>query len=498
MTGAADSVATLSGVRVSGPGKEFLIDDEPVDIFIEDGRISDIAPAGALPPQGRILDGNGAWAVPGLWDNHVHTVQWALAAERVALGGAVSASEAAAIMSSAAPLPDGRKVGSGFRDAMWPDQPSLALLDSATGEVPTYLINADVHSTWLNSAALRLEGFDSPDGMLREEHAFEISRRLNAVDPERGDRAVRDAGERAASRGITGLVDFDMAWNADAWPRRIRAGFAAHRVEFAIYPFDLGRAIRAGLRSGELHEAADAPEAGRGLIRIGPLKIISDGSLGTRTAACSHSYPGDPENFGVLNVPTAELAELLTTATGAGLSVAVHAIGDRAVTGALDAFTVSGAVGTIEHAQLVRHSDLARFGRLGVIASVQPQHALDDRDLVGRHWAGQTSIGYPLSALRDAGVEIRFGSDAPVAPLDPWQAIAAAVTRTDDDRDPWHPEERLTREQAIQASVRTALRPGEAADIALCGYDPLSASGADLRGMPVMATMVAGRLTYGG
>jgi predicted amidohydrolase YtcJ len=129
---------------------------------------------------------------------------------------------------------------------------------------------------------------------------------------------------------------------------------------------------------------------------------------------------------------------------------------------------------------------------------VQPQHALDDRDLVGRHWAGQTSIGYPLGALRDAGVELRFGSDAPVAPLDPWQAIAAAVTRTDDDREPRHPEERMTRAQALQASVRTALRPGEPADIALCGFDPLGASGADLRAMPVTATMVAGRLSFGG
>ena len=497
MIGIGAHVGTIAGVRIAGPGREFLIDDEPVDIFIDDGRISDIAPAGALASRGEVLEGNGAWAVPGLWDNHVHTVQWALAAERVALGAAGSAAEAAAIMAAAAPLPDGRKVGSGFRDALWPDVPTLALLDAATGATPTYLINADVHSTWLNSAALRLEGFDSPDGMLRERDAFEISRRLNAVDPDRGDAAVAAAGERAASRGVTGLVDFDMGWNADAWPRRVSAGFAAHRVEFAIYPFDLERAIGEGLKTGELHEAADAPLAGRGLVHVGPLKVISDGSLGTRTAACSHSYPGDPENFGVLTVPPAELVDLLTAATGAGLAVAVHAIGDRAVTGALDAFTVSGAVGSIEHAQLVRHADLARFGRLGVIASVQPQHALDDRDLVGRHWAEQTSIGYPLGALRDAGVELRFGSDAPVATLDPWQAIAAAVTRTDDDREPWHPEERLTRDQALQASVRTSLRPGELADIALCGFDPLSASGADLRGMPVTATMVAGRLTFG-
>ncbi|SEB80492.1 hypothetical protein SAMN04489807_2092 [Microbacterium hydrocarbonoxydans] len=496
MTEIGGVVGTLKAVRISGPGIEFLMDDEPVDVFIEDGRIADIAPVGALPSRGEVLDGQGAWAIPGLWDNHVHTVQWALATERVALGGAASAAEAAGIMAAAAPLPDGRKVGSGFRDAMWPDAPSLELLDRATGSVPTYLINADVHSTWLNSAALRLEGFASPDGMLREQDAFEISRRLNDVDPARQDSAVAAAGQRAASRGVTGLVDFDMGWNADAWPRRIAAGFASHRVEFAIYPFDLQRAIGAGLQTGELHEEPDAPEAGRGLIRVGPLKVISDGSLGTRTAACSHPYPGDPENFGVLTVPPAELTELLTTATGAGLAVAVHAIGDRAVTAALDAFTVSGAVGTIEHAQLVRHADLARFARLGVIASVQPQHALDDRDIVGRHWEGQTSIGYPLGALRDAGVELRFGSDAPVAALDPWQAMAAAVTRTDDDRAPWHPEERLTRAQALQASVRTALRPGELADIALCGFDPLAASGATLRAMPVAATLVEGRVTH--
>ncbi|WP_396654165.1 amidohydrolase [Microbacterium sp.] len=497
MSGIDSRIGTITAVRIAGPGREFLIDDEPVDIFIDDGRISDIAPTGAIPWRGEVLEGNGAWVVPGLWDNHVHTVQWALATERVALGGASSAAEAAAIMTAAAPLADGRRVGSGFRDAMWPDAPSLALLDGATGSTPTYLINADVHSTWLNTAALQLEGFASPDGMLREEDAFEISRRLNAVDPARGDAAVIAAGQRAASRGVTGLVDFDMAWNADAWPRRVAAGFASHRVEFAVYPFDLERAIAAGLRTGELHEDPRVPDAGRGLVHVGPLKIISDGSLGTRTAACSHSYPGDPENFGVLTVPPAELTELLTVATGAGLAVAVHAIGDRAVTGALDAFTVSGAVGTIEHAQLVRHADLARFGRLGVVASVQPQHALDDRDLVGRHWAGQTSIGYPLGALRDAGVELRFGSDAPVAPLDPWQAIAAAVTRTDDDREPWHPEERLTREQALRASVRTALRPGEVADIVLCGLDPMAATGAGLRAMPVLATLVSGRLTHG-
>lgn len=486
----------VRAVRLAGPGREYLIDDEPVDIHIADGRIVDIAPTGALPATGEVLDAQGAWAVPGLWDNYVHTVQWALAAERTPLGGAMSAADAAQRMGTAPVLPDGRRVGSGFRDALWPDQPSLSVLDAVTGAVPTYLINADVHSVWLNSTALEREGFRSPDGVLREVDAFEVSRRLNAVDPAHADRAVTLAGERAASRGVTGLVDFDMGWNADAWPRRIADGFAAHRVEFAVYPFDFDRAIAAGLRTGELREDAETPDAGRGLVRVGPLKIISDGSLGPRTAACSHAYPGDPHDFGVLTVPSDELTALMTRAAGAGLAVAVHAIGDRAATSALDAFTASGALGSIEHAQLVRHADLARFARLGVVASVQPQHALDDRDIVGRHWAAQTAIGYPLGSLHRAGALLRFGSDAPVADLDPWQAISAAVTRTDDDREAWHPEERLSLDEALAASVRSSLRPGEPADIVVCASDPRKASGPELRTMPVVATLLAGRVTH--
>lgn len=496
MTGRGDSIDMVRAVRVAGPGREFLLDDEPVDLHLAEGRIVDIAPTGALPARGRVLDGDGTWAVPGLWDNHVHTVQWALAAEREPLGAVTSAAEAARRMSSAGLLPDGRRVGSGFRDAFWGDVPSLPLLDDATGAVPTYLINADVHSVWLNSAALAREGFRSPDGMLREEDAFEISRRLNAVHPEHGDRAVRCAGEQAATRGITGLVDFDMAWNADAWPRRVADGFAAHRVEFAVYPFDLERAIAAGLRTGQAHDYTDGPSEGRGLVHTGSLKVISDGSLGTRTAACFHAYPGDPANFGVLTVPPEELTALMTTATGAGLAVAVHAIGDRALTSALDAFTTTGAVGSIEHAQLVRHADLPRFRRLGLIASVQPQHALDDRDLVARQWPAQTAVAYPLASLRDAGAQLRFGSDAPVADLDPWQAISAAVTRTDDAREPWHPEERLSVDEAIEASVRSAIRPGEPADLVLCGADPRTAGGSELRSMPVVATLLAGRITH--
>jgi len=490
-----DEPTVIAGVRLTGADRLDPFGDDPVDVHLQHGVIADIAPAGALTRSGAVLDGSGMWLIPGLWDHHVHTVQWALVAQRQDLGGARTAAEAAALMTSADLLGDGRKVGTGFRDAMWPDAMTLAVLDDATGDVPTYLINADVHSVWLNSAALRREGFAAPDGVLREEPAFEISRRLNAADPAVGDALVTRALGEAAARGIVGVVDLDMAWNAEAWARRLSSGFDATRVSFGVYPALLERAIAEGLETGDALDPA-------GLVRMGPFKVITDGSLGTRTAACSHSYPGDPHNHGILTVPPEELQELMTRATGAGLACAVHAIGDLANTHALDAFAATGAHGTIEHAQLVAHADIARFARLGVSASVQPEHAIDDRDMTDSIWADQTALPYPLRALADAGANLLFGSDAPVSPLDPWAAMAAAVHRTRDGRPAWRPEQGVDAATALAASTEggsatgSALQPGMVADLALIDRDPLTAGESELRATRVAATMLAGRLTH--
>jgi len=493
-----DSPAVIADARLTGADRLDPFGSEPVDIHLRDGRIDDISPAGALPRRGVVVDAHGGWVIPGLWDHHVHTVQWALIAQRTPLSQAASAIEAASIMASAPILDDGRRVGTGFRDALWPDAMSLDAIDAATGEVPTYLINADVHSVWLNSAALRREGFSAEgDGVLREEPAFEISRRLNAADPVVGDRLVAAALGDAAAKGVVGIVDFDMAWNAEAWSRRLDAGFESTRISFAVYPALLDRAIAEGLATGD---ALD-PD---GLVRMGPFKVITDGSLGTRTAACSHAYPDDPRNHGLLTVPPDALRELLTRATGAGLAAAVHAIGDLANSHALDAFAATGAHGTIEHAQLVAHADIARFARLGVAASVQPEHASDDRDMTDAIWAEQTAIAYPLRALADAGANLLFGSDAPVAPLDPWAAMAAAVHRTRDGRPAWRPEQAVDAATALAASTAggsatgSALAPGDVADLAVVDRDPLTAGEPELRGTRVSATMLAGRLTHVG
>ena len=468
-------IGTVRGARIAGAGREVLPDAGiAYDVFLQDGIIQDIAPHRALPPRGEVVEADGAWLIPGLWDHHVHVLPWALAARRLDLGAAESAAHAARLMAGAPTAADGRRVGVGFRDALWPDAPDLAVLDAATGEVPAYLYNADLHSMWLNTAALRREGIsDAVDGMLREEAAFEVGRRLNAVDAADGDALVEQMARAAAARGVVGVVDLDMAWNEEAWTRRLAGGFDVLRVAFGIYPEHLPRAVAAGLRTGDRIAGGDSD-----LVRVGSLKVITDGSLGTRTAACSHGYPGDPHDRGVLTVQPDALQDLMTTATAAGLSCAIHAIGDVANSAALDAFAATGAWGTIEHAQLVAHADIPRFARLGVGASVQPEHALDDRDMTDALWSQQTA-------------------------LDPWATMAAAVLRTKDERPPWHAEEGLDAATALAASTAggstggARIEPGARADLALCAEDPLAATGARLRAMEVAATLLGGRLTHG-
>ncbi|MFT4123224.1 MAG: amidohydrolase family protein [Microbacteriaceae bacterium] len=467
--------------------------DRLVDIRVAGGMIRGIA-ASIAAPDAEVVDLDGRWVVPGLWDEHVHVGQWALHSGRLDLSGARSAAEAAhavrAALDAGADAADSGAdagaplVGVGFRDGLWPDAPHRALLDEAAGDRPVVLLSADLHSAWLDSAALAVHGHGShPTGLLREDDAFRVEQEVNALDPARIDRLVRAAALAAAARGVVGVVDLEMAWNLDAWRRRIGAGLDALRIEFGLYREHLDEAIGLGLRTGlRLDE----------LLTVGRLKVLIDGSLGTRTAWCEQPFPdGSP---GLLTVPAGELESLLATARDAGIEASVHAIGDRAVAVALDAFAATGARGRIEHAQLVRETDIPRFAALGVTASVQPEHALDDRDLADRHWPGRGGRVIPVRALLDAGARVVFGSDAPVAPLDPWAAMAAAVTRARDDRESWHPEQTVTPAEALAASTRGTIAVGQLADLVALDADPREARA--LRGMPVALTLLAGRPTH--
>ena len=269
----------------------------------------------------------------------------------------------------------------------------------------------------------------------------------------------------------------------------------------SVYPEALDALLEEGIRTGDrLNDKSD-------LLTMGPFKLISDGSLNTRTARCCEPYT-DPEGndptYGKQNVDLTTMTDLLSRAHSGGLDVALHAIGDSAVDLALQAFEATGAAGAIEHAQLVRLEDLPRMARLGVRASVQPAHLLDDRDTTLRLWGDRADRCFALRSMVDAGVVLAMGSDAPVAPLDPWLAMAAAVHRSADDNEPWNAAESLTPLEALTSSTdgQPTLGIGSRGDVALLDADPLGTAADSgeaagiLRKMRVAATLVAGQPTH--
>ncbi|SFR76407.1 hypothetical protein SAMN05428970_2062 [Agromyces sp. CF514] len=500
-TGRADAAEPLLLVGARLPGSPGL-----VDLHVVAGRVASIRPTGTADGDGaaetgpaRRVDLGGRFVVPGLHDRHVHASQWAMVSRRLDLASAGSAADAAALVAASVDAGAVEVVGFGYRDGLWADAPTLARLDAVSGDVPVVLVAADLHACWLNSAAARRHGVHDAvgeSGLLREDECFALVRELDDIADDVLDAWVGEASERAAARGVVGVTDYEMRWNRDDWARRAARGIRSLRVSFGVYTQHLDRAIAEGLRTG------DEIEGTAGLVTVGGHKVITDGSLNTRTAWCFDPYPGlegHEHPFGLSTVPFDDLVPLMRTASRSGLTPAVHAIGDRANARVLDAFEAVGCRGSIEHAQLLRHDDVARFAALGVVASVQPEHAMDDRDVAERYWAGRTDRAFMLAELAAAGVELALGSDAPVAPLDPWVAIAAAVGRTRDGREPWHPEQAIEARVALAASTNGAgseVREGAPADLAVVDLDPLACTTDELRVMPVAATLLGGRFTH--
>ncbi len=493
----------------------------PVDLRIRQGAIVEMGPAlaGRGEPE---VQAAGAWAIPGLWDRHVHATQAARAASWLDVSGTVSAADvvgrvathlgrstaAAAERHRAATELPALLTGFGFRLNAWPDRGTTAQLDAVSGSTPVALISGDAHSGWLNSAAQRLLGSEPLVGPVSEGEWFRLFERLEAVAGDSSSEgAVGDLARHAASRGVTGIVDLEFGAPLDTWPGRLARGLGVWRVRVGVYPEALGDVIERGLHTGD-------QLAPGGLVTLGPLKIIGDGSLSSRTAWTYAPYgepgrPGGPPATGATcgapNLGASELYGLVERAHRHGLAAAVHAIGDRACDVALDAFERSGAHGSIEHAQLVGPEGYARMARLGLTASVQPAHLLDDRDALDRSWPAAGDRCFAFRSLLEAGVELALGSDAPIAALDPWATMAAAVHRSADTREPWHQEQALTVSEALAASVdRQRLGVGARGDLVLLAADPLASSASTeaaaerLRSTEVVATVCAGHVTFGG
>lgn len=489
----------IGGARVVPLHDRNTPPDRPVDLLIVDGVVTEIGDLSY--PDVERLDADGRWLIPGLWDHHVHLGQWSLNRRRLDLSGAESVDDVLdAVRRRIEERPGRAVVGYGHRPPAWVPQPSVAALDAVTGEIPAVLISGDAHHAWVNTAAQRALGLEFRDDMVRENEWYASYERLPVLGPDQTYSApgYRTALLSAAAMGVVGMVDLEFLGNVEDWQRNWSEGCDLLRIRTATYTDGLDEVIRAGYRSGQPLVRDDDR------LVMGPLKIISDGSLNTGTAWCCDPYEtgaleGHPA--GASNQTARELEELHARAHAAGLEVATHAIGDAAVDQALTCYERTGARGSIEHAQLIRRQDSRRMAAAGIRASVQPAHLLDDRDPTDEMWPGQTGRCFAFRWMADDGVQLAFGSDAPVAPLDPWLAIAAAVHRSADDREPWHPEQSLTTQEALAASVDGAgtVGVGSTADLVLLDRDPLQSHPdprEHLRTMPVAATLVGGRRVW--
>ncbi|WP_420838182.1 amidohydrolase [Bifidobacterium santillanense] len=507
----------ITNARIPGSGAR-------VDLGIRNGRIVSVNPSHAQntsaaarsasvtsTPASDVIDASDLWVIPGLMDCHTHFTQWSKTLGRLDLIDARSADEAMAMLRAhlderrAADTldPNAFVVGMRFRHSLWSDdeQPTLAAIDAAAGEQPVALSSADMHCGWVNSAAARRLGVHVDEsGLVGELEWFEAYKEFDKAPgaAEETDRLLREAEADAAGKGVTGIRDYEMAENIDTWIGRFAGGLDGLRVEAGVYPERLAKAIDDGWTTGK------ALPGSHGLGTVGAMKLISDGSLNTRSAYCSTPYSGiEPPTRGVLSYAPEQIEDYMRLATEHGFDIACHAIGDEANTIVLDAAERTGAHGSIEHAQMLKRSDIPRFAALGLAASIQPQHAMDDRDVITRFWAHPAGIPYAFRALYDAGATLRMGSDAPVAPLDPWMAISAAVFGTESSaREPFQPEQCLPVEVALAASTavgRDRLEAGDPADLVLLDADPyVQATPEAMRAMPahVAMTFLAGKRTH--
>jgi predicted amidohydrolase YtcJ len=443
-------------------------------LVARDGRVAALGTAADLRrehPDAERIDLRGGLMTSGWHDAHVHFTWWAMQLDQLDLREDASLDAALIrIEAYAQHLPAGAWIlGGRFDKNRWGRWPTAAELDRVTRGRPAAIRSRDGHARWLNTEALRRAGIDAntaapaggaidrdatgvPTGILKENANHLADRVVPPPTVDESFAAIERGQVEAHRRGITAIEDLEQAAAFSAFQRRRDRGELRVRVAMGIPHASLDAALALGLRSG----------LGDEWLRIGHLKIFTDGALGSQTAALEEPYEGTTDR-GLLTIEPDRINADVARAAEGGIAVAIHAIGDRAVHVALDAIEGSRAAypalrQRVEHVQLVRRQDLARFGALDVIASMQPIHATSDRDLVDRYWgAERATLAYPWRHLLDRGARLAFGSDAPVEPIDPLLGIHAAVARKrPHDTDRWHPEQALELEEAIAAYTSDA------------------------------------------
>jgi len=481
------------------------------------------------------VDAGGRTVLPGLTDAHIHLEQYALGLQKINCETDSKAECLRRVAERAARSAPGEWIlGHGWNQNNWMGGFGVAAdLDQVAPQNPVYLTAKSLHAAWANSAALQRANLtavisDPPGGSLGRDERGQLTGILfeNAMgllesaipEPQisQVEAAIQAALPGLWRSGLTGVHDFDRRRCFMALQNLRARGVLKLRVVKGLPLEDLPHAVALGLRSG----------FGDEYLTIGSIKGFADGALGPQTAAMLAPYEGEPHNRGMLLLDAEELFERGRQAVENGLSLAVHAIGDRANHEVLKAYTQlreieAGMPGylperrlrhRIEHVQVIHPQDTQRLAQLGVIASMQPIHATSDMLMADRFWGSRAALSYAWRTQLEAGATLVFGSDAPVESPNPFLGLHAAVTRRRVDGSPgtpgWYPEQRLNFLEALQAYTTGPayaagwedrlgrLSPGYHADLVVLNEDPLNCAPETLADLEPVGTMLGGEWVY--
>jgi len=488
----------------------------------------------------KIIDLHGRLLLPGFNDAHVHFLGGGGSLISVQLGTANSPAEFKdRIAQFARTLPPGAWLRNGEWDHQrWnpPELPNHQLIDDVSGAHPAFLWRLDGHMVLANALALKLAGIDrntkdvpggeierdtggNPTGILKDAATALVDLVMPPLSGEEEDQAFEAAMREAAAHGVTSVQNMADTSKDESQPHNFRefqkferAGKLTVRIyeAFPVHDWHM------------LGDAGVLAPFGSPNLRIGNLKAFADGALGSQTAWMDAPFANNPAKSGLASPDLLDIEhfyDAMRQADKAGLQLSIHAIGDRANRTILDLYArlekdngPADRRPRIEHAQHLHPADYARFAQLGVIVSMQPYHAIDD----GR-WA-ETVIGperakssYAWKSLLDAHATLAFGSDWPVAPLDPVLGIYAAATRrTLDGKNSggWIPEQRITVAQAVHAytvasafaehqeTVKGSIEPGKLADLVVLSDDIFSIPPESIQNTKVDLTIFDGRVIF--